>query len=428
MLGNDLYGNVTITTGGDSAINATAASADATGIFGISILGNVAIDSAGSISADGYNAIGIMTNALYAGTAMVGNSGDITVQSATGGDAFGIYASAYGTVLVDNSGTITANDDDYAVGVAMYSATGTTLYNSGTINTNAGTLDGQVAVLGGDIDDKVVNTGTLQGALITHGGDDQFVGGNGGDWIVNNRSTDFGSGDDDLTIMAGGAIHMDEGAIYLGSSTAAGNAFNNDGTIFVSGTSNLIDMGQGAVPPPPVPPSPSQPVPGGMTALSLPAQSAVPSLNAIAFTNTGLIDFVDGMPDDMLTVVGDFAGSGDLNIDISVLTASSDILYIDGSIVDGSTQTVNVAYKGIPMPADPDIAFAYVTGDSTADSFVGGQVLNLDPSNFITTKTTVTSSLDASNVTPDVVYIGVTANGLNDTGVLAASVSWAPTA
>ncbi len=410
------HGDATVSNSGDIQ------SMSDDGAFGVVAFayGDVSVSNSGGITADGYYAIGVLAGGKYNGAASVTNSGDINVASTAGGDAYGVYAVAYGPVVVNNSGTITATDDDYAVGVAMYSATSTMLVNSGTINTNALALDSQIAVRSGDSDDQIINTGTLQGALVTHGGDDQFISGNGGDWIVDNRSTDFGSGDDDLTIMAGGAIHMDEGAIYLGSSTAAGNSFSNDGTIFVSGASNLIDMGSGTPPPPLVP---SQPVPGGMTALSLPAQSAVPSLNAIAFTNTGLIDFVDGMPDDMLTIVGDFAGSGDLNIDISVLTASSDILYVDGSIVDGSTQTVNVAYKGIPLPTDPDIAFAYVTGDSTADAFVGGQVLDLDPSNFITTKTTVTSTLDASNVTPDVFYIGVRADGLNDTGVLAASVA-----
>ena len=418
LIGNDLAGDVAVSTSASSVITATAASGQATGIFGFSFLGNVAVDNGGSISADGYAAMGVMANALYAGAVTVGNSGDIDVASTTGGSAYGIYATAYGPVMVDNSGAITSTDDDYAVGVAMYSATSTMLLNSGTINTNAAAVDSQIAVLTGDSEDQITNIGMIQGALVTHGGDDAFTSGNGGDWIVDNRSTDFGSGDDALTIMAGGAIHLDEGAIYLGSSTAAGNTFDNDGTIFVAGTSNLIDMGSGTPPP-----SPSQPVPGGMNALSLPAQAAVPSLNAIAFTNTGLIDFVDGMPDDMLTVVGDFAGSGDINIDVSVLSATSDILYVDGSIVDGSTQTVNVAYEGIPLPTDPDIAFAYVTGDSTADAFVGGQVLDFDPSNFINVKTTVTSSLDASNVNPDVFYIGVSANGLNDTGVLASSVA-----
>src|SRR5690606_15508884 len=125
--------------------------------------------------------------------------------------------------------------------------------------------------------------GDITGALVLGGGVDIFAGYNGGEWLVNNATTDFGGGNDRVYNFAGSVIHLQNGAISLGAGNA--NLFENSGIIRVSGY-GLIDMGNGL----PLPVGPGAP-------------EAVPSLNTLPFVNDGLITFLDGSPDDMLTVI-----------------------------------------------------------------------------------------------------------------------------
>jgi hypothetical protein len=406
LLGNSLAGNVMLTNAGSITTNANAA--ESLGVFGNSFYGAVGIGNSGHVEATsaaaGSRAIGLYANAY--GDASVDNSGTINATSTgAGGIAYGIVANAYaGSTTVTNSGTINATDDTSAVGVSMASATGSTFVNTGTVQVYA-TAEGEVAVQGGDGVEQVVNQGDIHGALVTAGGDDAMSNGNGGTWFVDNHSTDFGDGNDTIDNLAGGRIRITDGAIQLGSSTAGGNAFNNAGTIEVSGT-GTIDMGSGPVAAP----------------LSR-TQSAVPSLNALALVNDGVIDFVDGSTDDVLTITGDLDGSGAINLDVSALNGTSDTLYVDGSIADGAVQVVNATFQGTPSLDGAPIAFAFVTGDSSSTSFVAGQVAGYNPNNFIDVKTTITSTIDASNASADVFSVGIAMDGLNDAGVLAASVA-----
>src|SRR5690606_15566984 len=149
-------------------------------------------------------------------------------------------------------------------------------------------------------------------------------------WHVHNFTTYLGGGDDAIVNGAGGTIHIANGGIFLGSSGAAGNSFVNSGTIHTSGY-GYIDMGSGV--------------------------SLVPSLNPLPLTNNGLIDFVDGAPDDMLVIVGDLGGDGAISVDLSGLNGASDLLYVDGSVVDGTTQAINVnLLEGLPTGMQTEFA------------------------------------------------------------------------
>lgn len=400
------------------------------GVFGRADAGNVAITNAGTVTAsnDGYgSATGVHALAV-AGDVTVTNSGDISA-SASGADradyygvaipvtAVGVDATAYGTATVNNSGTITATDLDQAIGVRFNAGAGI-LNNSGIIDTTT-VNDGRIAVLGSDGVETINNSGDIYGAVVLAGGDDVFNNASGGVWHVDNDSTDFGAGadlisngsggliditgsltmgDDDDTISnaGGGTIQLTDGAIYLGG--GSGNAFNNAGTIKVSGANNLIDMGTGAV---------------------------MPSLNTTPLVNSGLIDFIDGAPDGTLTIVGDLGGNGSINIDLTTPSGPADHLVVDGSVVSGTSQTVNVAvdFNGIPAATGTPTPFAYVSGDSTADSFIAGELVGgFDPSNFLSLNLAITSQIDASNAIDDVFSIGVDVAGLNDTGAIAASI------
>jgi hypothetical protein len=354
-----------------------------------------AIENSGGISAstDDGLAVGAYAFGLYGAT--VSNSGDISASAGADGIAVGVLVQSYYDVLVENSGTITASQPAVAVAVQMYSAAGTaTLDNSGTIATDA-SVAGSIAMLGSYGANVVHNTGDIHGAIVTFDGDDQFANGQGGTWHVGNYTTSFGGGDDAIANGAGGTIHLYDGAIYLGSSGAAGNSFQNDGTIRTSDF-GLIDMGTGPA-------------------------SLVPSLNPLPLVNDGIIDFVDGAPDDLLVVLGDLGGDGAINLDVSLLNGTADLLYVDGSVVDGTRQAINLAMDGVPTTVHGEMApVVAVTGNVPAGAFTGGEVLNSDPSDFLDLGVSVATTQSGGL---KIVSAAVEVEGLNDTGVLAASVA-----
>ncbi|GGY17483.1 outer membrane autotransporter barrel domain protein [Rhodanobacter panaciterrae] len=432
--GSATAGDINVSSSG--TVSATSSAGKANGLFASGT--NVGVTSAGSLAATGYNwAAGI--EALGSGAASVSNSGNISTSatSATGGQAFGVYASggtggatvkntgtisasttqagdtaigvlaqATGPVLVSNTGTISASQPNQAVAVSMASAAGSTLMNTGTITT-VSALEGNIAVQGGAGDTTIQNFGDINGALVLGSGNDSFYNGKGGVWNVGNHATDFGAGDDTISNAAGGTINLADAAIRLGSSGSVGNAFNNAGTIKVTGNS-LIDMGarDSAVP-----------LAAAFTA------TAVPSLNAQPLTNNGVIDFRDGQPNDILTVNGDLAGNGQINLDVSLLNHTSDLLYVNGNIVNGASQKVNVSLDGgLPTTEHTPIQFAHVSGDATSSSFVKGQVTDLSPRNFLDMQVNVTSKIDPSNASADAFYVDLDVAGLNDFGTLAASI------
>jgi outer membrane autotransporter protein len=378
-------------------INATA-TADAeygTAVAtGLSASGNdvaVALGAGGHISAsasgDYGTAIGLSVVGYNSVTAS--NAGSITAAfNGAYGNTYGAVISSGGDVTFTNSGHITATDADYAVGVELNSTAHTTLINSGTITANS-TAAGSIAVLTGDSVDLIQNTGTINGALLTNGGNDTLTNSVGGVWNVIGASTDFGAGDD--TINNAGTIHFNNSAITLGSHGALGNAFANSGLVKVSGDNNLLDMGSG---------------------------------NPNAFFNSGTVSFLDGAPDDTLTIAGDLAGNGNINVDVSGLHGTSDLLYVNGNVVAGSANKINVALLDEPTTASTTIPIAYATGNSTAGSFVLGNAANFNQNtSFVTLGFSLLSDIDASNATDDVFSLGINVTGLSDTGTLAASIA-----
>jgi len=127
----------------------------------------------------------------------------------------------------------------------------------------------------------------------------------------------------------------------------------------------------------------------------------------------------------VLAITGDLDGHGHLQVDLRPLTHASDLLYVDGSVVDGAVQTVDVNFGAMPTSAmlSGSTAFAHVSGNSTAGSFVGGRVLGLTPSDFLTLQVNVTSQIDASGAAADVFSVGVAATGLSHAGSVAAALA-----
>lgn len=387
------------------SVTATAGDGDA---YGIMAYGNtVEIDNAGEAGAEGSGTVaGIQ--AYGAESIAVANSGTIHAASGVDGEAFGILVSGPGDASVTNSGSITASHPDAAVAV-QFDSTGTaTLANSGTIavdSASEGAIIASIADGAGAL--EIANTGTMTGAIVTYAGDDSLANGQGGVWNVTNHATDFGAGDDAISNAAGGTIALKNGAIYLGSSTEAGNSFVNAGTLSVSGE-GLVDMGTGVA----IAPA------GVISAMSF---SPMAAPNPAAFMNDGIIDFVDGSPDDTLTIAGDFGGVGAINLDVNLVNGTSDLLYIDGDVVDGTQQTVNLAVDDIGSVTDPVPAqFLSISGSVPDGAILPGEVIGFGADNFLDLKVNVTQGTDGGAT---VFSIDTKVAGLNQVGVLAANVA-----
>jgi outer membrane autotransporter protein len=390
--GLGVFGNyTTATTQAGSSISATASGYDAYAI-GLAATGfdTLALVNGGDITALATGVYGDATGMFgvnkYAGggTFTSSNSGDITAEfDGAYGHAYGaVLDSLYGDVVFTNYGHISATTVGSAydaVGVYLEAGTGlsTTLYNIGTITAD-------IAVQSGASTDTIVNTGTINGAIVTGDGNDTLYNNVGGVWNPGSAVTSyFGTGDD--SIFNAGTINMVDSTIDLGEYTL-GNHFENTGLITASGVDNYIFMD-----------------------------------NPYPFINNGTISFQDGAPDDMLTIVGDFAGDGQINMDVSGLHTTSDLLYIEGNVADGSTNTINVNLLDLPTTATSKIPMVDVTGDSVAGSFALGTV-NYSPINFLTLDFGLVSDIDTSNATNDVFSLGTTVTGLSDPGTLTASI------
>jgi outer membrane autotransporter protein len=331
--------------------------------------------------ADDALAVGTLLNGFY-GDAQLHNSGTI-VAMATGdiANATGAGVHGYNGVVVDNSGTIIAGAygaDATATAISMESNGSNVLTNTGTI---AAFGDGErIAIASGTGATSIANSGSIVGAIRTAAGGslDNAV---GASWHAVGES-DFGT---DGSIVNAGTIFMDDAAILMGGDTytpanvgtlAVGNTFDNSGTFSVSGSGNILDTG-------------------------------------MAYNN-GVISFVDGEPDDVLTITGDFSGDGVINLDVSGLNQSSDQLYVEGNVIETTTQTLNVNLTDLPSTPHTDVPLITSSGTLAGDFVLGN--LRFAQDGFVT--------MDFGlNVSGDKVSLGVDVTGLNSVGTMAAVVA-----
>ncbi len=396
--GCDYSNPIVVVDGGGSSIDnaggdiaAVASAAGGIGYsYGATAIGAVsaAITNTGAIGAsteaDEALATGAFVTSFYGDASLV-NDGDI-LASATGdatATATGAWVrGAYGA-QVSNTHRILAGAygaGATATAVRMGDAGSNVLTNTGTI---AAFGDGtRIAVWSGtDATASIANHGTLVGAVVTGGLDDSLDNASGGQWLAVGES-DFGAGDDHVANH--GTLFMDNAAIRLGA-YVEGNTFDNFGTLVVSGADNVIDMD-----------------------------------NPFPVNNNGTISFLDGAPDDVLTVIGDFGGEGTINLDVSGLNQAADQLYIDGGVIESSVQALNVKLADLPTAATTDIALVTVDGVSKAGNFVLGNVAY--DAGFLTLGFHLNSHIDVAGVR-DVYSLGIDALGLNDAGTLAANAA-----
>jgi hypothetical protein len=343
------------------------------------------LDNSGDASAlagDGFNAWALSTFSYYSAEASNSGAASAQVAGATGRATGALVQSLYGDAYLRNDGDISASGGAYAVGVELDAYGAGELVNFGAISASGGAV-ASYAVLGRVEDDRIENHGALDGAIGTGDGDDLLLNLPTGTWAASGSSL-FGNGDD--SIVNEGRIDLSDAFIGLGASTT-GNQFDNSGTISAAGD-NVLDMG-----------------------------------GAFAFTNDGLLDFQDGAPDDVLAITGDFAGSGDINLDVSGLQGTSDLLYINGNVAPDSHSTVNVALLDLPaQDSGFDIPMIRVSGDSLADNFTLGAV-DYQSGGLLDVGFSLVPALDATNASDDVYSLRMELLGLGATGAIAAAAA-----
>jgi outer membrane autotransporter protein len=391
------YGDISATASGDVTVAATGVQAGGfyagvynSGSIEASATANATLGSATAVAASAYGTTVTLDNSgsLYAyayangygataagadldatGNLYIYNSGDIAAVAYgdVNATAIGVSGAAGGDIAFANDGSITATSDDSATAVDLYSNGTIDISNNGTLAAYGGNYSAAIDTSGGLSADYIYNAGTIVGSIYTGAGDD--------------------------TVVNTGEIHFDDAGANLGAyASAAGNLFQNSGTIFATGDS-YVDVGAG----------------GG--------------LSTSLFVNDGVIDMQDGAADDSFSVYGDFAGTGDVNVDVEGNAGVSDMLHIDGNVAADARQTINVDLLDLSAPIADIIPIVEVTGDSAAANFALGDV-DFDPNDsFVNLDFGLVADIDATNATNDVFSLGIAVTGLTDTGTIAASIA-----
>jgi len=374
----------------DGDIAATSINGGATGLSSTTVNLDSSLFNDGSISAEGY---GFATAADFnAGSSLyVYNNGSI--DATAHGDtavATGVEGTATTAgIHIDNEDSIGATSDYTAIGLNLSSNSYVDLYNYGSITADGGTNSIAIDTSGGASTDYIYNAGTITGAIYTGTGDDYLYNEVGATWNAMGYS-DFGAGDD--TIVNQGTITLDDSGIYLGDYATAGNFFTNSGTLSVNGYS-YVDVGLGT---------------GSL------------------FTNNDTIDMQDGAADDALAIFGNFAGTGDINVDVDGSigsTGAADTLYIDGNVAANADQTINVDLVDLSPGLAGVIPIVGVSGTSVAGNFSLGTVSGFSADDsFVNLDFNLVSDIDTTNATPDVFSLGITVTGLSDAGTVMANL------
>lgn len=330
------------------------------------------------------SAHGALVNSLLARSSLA-SDGTIRAE-ATGddADAIGVNANGITGTGVENAGTIAAianGADASATGVLMVSEGENVLFNTGSIGAFGDGL--RIAVSSSEAATaRITNSGLLTGAILTGNLDDRFENLAGGSWHALG-DTRFGDGGDRL--VNHGTILLDQATVSFGGQ-AAGDGFDNFGAIGVRGAGNAIDMGAAGV-----------------------------------FRNDGSISFVDGQAGDVLSVTGGFRGEGVLMFDVDSLAGTTDHLLIDGNVLAGTRQVLDVNLLTRPESASFEISLVDVSGDAAADSFQLGDVQHA--SGFLTLDFALDARIDAGNAVDDRFLLTVDVAGLSGIGKLSSVLS-----
>ncbi|WP_395770156.1 hypothetical protein [Arenimonas sp.] len=389
-------GKITV-VGNDGDAYGAYVETDGDGTLSITSSGDITVSASGI----GNYAVGLYAQHEGYGDITIASSSTITVNSTgSGGDAVGIRAySYYGSDMsVSNSGTILANATNGGLSVGIYTqndyGTETTITNSGSVKATSNAIGDAHAIyhVGTDVDIINTTTGKIFGVVYTDFGNDTFT--NNGKWYATqgtNYYSGFFSGNDDIVNSSTGKIYMEDSFIDLGSATTV-NSFLNNGKIYVNGDENYIDMG-----------------------------------NATSvFTNNGAsLHFEDGAANDVLTIFGDFAGTGHIVVDANGTSMLADRLYIEGDVVSSTANVIDVYLNQNPSLQDMVdgelIDIVYVSGTSAAANFNLG-IVDVEDDSLYTVDYELVKQINYSG-TNDLFSLGFEISGLTPTGVAMSSIA-----
>jgi outer membrane autotransporter protein len=316
-------GSQVITIGGavSSGQNGILATAT-TGTITVNINANVTRTTAGDVVATVNDGASVVT--VQAGRTVVGTTGDVINFYGNGANA-----------TLNNSGTIGNATSGRAVFTGI---------NKGvTVNNLAGgVINGNYDL--SDLNDTINNSGTLN------------VRG------VNN----FYAGTDSLANSASGVVNT-----VTGTSFTNFESITNAGTVNVAGTltfsgvattltnSGTLNLNTATV--------------TGLGAVTnsgtIRAESGANGITATSLANSGTIDLADGAANDVLTITGNYTGSGGANLLIDASSTATDLLVITGSA--SGTTSVGVSPVG-NLAFNTTGQLVVDTGTSTANAFVIG--------------------------------------------------------
>jgi hypothetical protein len=322
--GTTFANGVTYTTGGATTVTAASGAGvttTTTGTDGIVINGTGATTLAGAanVSTSGTNSNGVIVTSA-AGPVTV-NTGVVTVTG-TGGNA--IFAASAGPVTVNTAGATSVD----LPAVYAHSTGSTTM-----VNVTGGTVSSQFSD-GIDIASATGSTVTNAGTI--SGGRYAIIASGTGPATINNNGTVTGP----LSLGAGATVNNAGTFNAAGTSVfGAGSQFNNTGTVTV---------GAGAAAP------------------------AAAALTGATFNNAGLIDLRNGQVGDVLTVNGNFVGSGNSAVALEAAqgaAVANDRLVVNGSAT-GRTLVTVVQGPGANPVFNSGTVFVTGAGGSTAGAFV----------------------------------------------------------
>jgi outer membrane autotransporter protein len=360
------------------------------GAFALSTVGNAAITTTGDVVGTGLGNYGLIAVSGAGNAAITANNVSIAAadpaQTASGGNAI-IALGASATVIVTGTATTTGSAGAFGIAsgnaVTAIATAGTalvTVMNAGTSADAANavaamatggdadvTINGRV-VTGGAAADAVSAMSTTGIANVTNAGQIATMGagsrgiyafGAGGVTVTNTgtlNGTTYA-----LETAGGPAIVSNSGVINGSIALDGGNdVVANSGTFNASGTSTFAagDTFNNS----------------GVVAIA--AIGGVPASVTFAglgtFANTGRIELRDGVVGDLLTIAGNYVGSGKASLGIDIAPSAalvSDLLNVGGTTT-GSTNVEIALAPGAHAVFNTYTTFVQAGAPSPANAFV----------------------------------------------------------
>jgi len=386
-------GIVTQSTTGDQTITVNGAvTSAAVGVNAVSASGAITFNVNGNVTGyDGaqLNSAGAKVINVQAGRSLLGTTG------------FDLRAGGGGTALVNIAGSVGNRTDHTAVYMNDFITAATIDVASG------GSLTGAVDL--SDLDDAINNRGTwtVGAANYFYGGSDtvsNLAGGtinlstgarfsgldsynnaansttnvagavdlggaalaNAGNWNLATASavTDLGVTSNTGVINAGAGSSIESTANFT---NAAGGRINVSGPFSLASTGAFSNAGTLAL-------APTTFTLSGATAFTnsgtIRAEGGATTIfTSVSLANDGTIDLQDGAANDVLTIAGNFVGSGNSVLAIDFAGGAADRLVVTGT-AGGSTR-LNISAIG-PVSLDLNGALVVDTGTSSTDTYVLG--------------------------------------------------------